>query len=121
MLLVDARAGLSEVHGIGLIAQEFIPKGTRIWTFQEGFDLVIPEDELSELSEPARDQVIWYAYYEKSTKEYILSSDDDRFTNHSDTPNSTNIGEDTYAIVDIEPGVEITWDYLPHLKDEGEL
>ena len=39
MLLVDARAGLSEVHGIGLIAQEFIPRGTRIWTFQEGFDL----------------------------------------------------------------------------------
>ena len=121
MLLVDARAGISEVHGIGLIAQEFIPRGTRIWTFQEGFDLVIPEDELSELSEPARDQVIWYAYYEKSTKEYILSSDDDRFTNHSDTPNSANIGDDTYAIVDIEPGTEITWDYLPHLKDEGEL
>ena len=121
MLLVDARAGLSKVHGIGLIAQQFIPKGTCIWKFQEGFDLVIPEYEISRLSDPARDQVIWYAYYEKSTQEYILSSDDDRLTNHSDTPNSANIGEETYAIVDIQPGEEITWDYLPHLKDEGDL
>ena len=47
MLLVDARAGLSEIHGIGLIAQEFIPKGTCIWKFQEGFDLAIPEEEIS--------------------------------------------------------------------------
>ena len=121
MLLVDARAGLSEIHGIGLIAHEFIPKGTCIWKFQEGFDLAIPEEEISKLSGPARDQVIWYAYYEKSTEEYILSSDDDRFTNHSDTPNSANLGEETYAIVDIHPGVEITWDYFPHLKDAGEL
>ena len=121
MLLVNARAGLSEIHGIGLIAKEFIPKGTLIWRFQEGFDLVISEEEMSKLSGPARDQVIWYAYYDKVDKEYILSSDDDRFTNHSDTPNSANIGDDTYAIVDIEPGTEITWDYLPHLKDEGEL
>ena len=121
MLLVNARAGLSEIHGIGLIAKEFIHKGTLIWRFQEGFDLVISEEEMSKLSGPARDQVIWYAYYDKVDKEYILSSDDDRFTNHSDTPNSVNDGEETRVIVDIHPGMEITWDYSSHLKDEGDL
>ena len=33
MLLVDARAGISKIHGIGLFAYEFIPKGTHVWMF----------------------------------------------------------------------------------------
>ena len=113
MLLVNARAGQSSIHGIGLIAQELIPKGTTIWTFKEGFDLVIPEQDLPLLSTAARDQVIWYAYYEEDLESYILSSDDDRFTNHSDTPNTANKGDDTYALVDIHPGTELTCDYRP--------
>ena len=51
MLLVNARADCSRIHGIGLIAQEFIPKGTRIWRFQPGFDLLIGAAELRSLSQ----------------------------------------------------------------------
>jgi uncharacterized protein len=111
MLLVNARAGLSDIHGIGLIAQEFIPKGARIWTFKEGFDLVIPKQDLQLLSSAARDQVIWYAYYDYDLEAYILSSDDDRFTNHSENPNTANEDDYTYALIDIYPSTEITWDY----------
>jgi SET domain-containing protein len=118
MLLVNARAGQSKIHGIGLIAQEFIPKGTKIWTFCDKFDLVISEDDMAKLSGPARDQVIWYAYYDPELRVYVLSSDDDRFTNHSDEPNTENIGEDTFASVDIPAGTEITWDYRLWLSDD---
>lgn len=38
MLHVRARAGASKVHGVGLIAQEFIATGSRIWEFVPGFD-----------------------------------------------------------------------------------
>jgi uncharacterized protein len=110
--LIDARAGVSQIHGIGLIAHVFIPCGTRVWVLQPGFDLILTETEVSTLSEPARNQVFWYAYFDPHRKVYILSSDDDRFTNHSDEPNTANEGDDvTYALRDIQAGEEITWDY----------
>lgn len=113
MLLVNAKAGPSKIHGLGLIAQEFIPKGTRIWVFQPGFDLVISEEYLQQLSETSQSQVRHYAFYDSQIRSYILSSDDDRFTNHSDDPNTQNDGNYTYAVRDIAPGEEITWDYRP--------
>jgi len=115
MLLVNARAGMSSIHGYGLIAQEFIPRGTIIWRFQPGFDVVIPEAEIERLSPAARDQVLYYAYFDKQNHSFILSSDDDRFTNHSDEPNSTSKahcdGDFVVAIRDIQPGEEITINY----------
>ncbi len=113
MLLVNARVGISNIHGLGLIAQEFIPKGTRIWQFQPGFDLMIGEAELSELSLTAQQQVRHYAFFDPVRRSYVLSGDDDRFTNHSDNSNTLEQGGyDSYAIRDIQPGEEITWNYF---------
>jgi len=113
MLLVNARAGVSAIHGIGLIAREFIPRGARVWELRPGFDLVLSEQQVRELSVAAREQVFWYAYYDPARRVYVLSSDDDRFTNHADDPNTANDGEVTFATRDIQPGEEITWDYRP--------
>jgi hypothetical protein len=52
-LLINAKAGPSLVHGIGLIAQEFIPKGAKVWQFMPEFDLLISEDSLDRLSPAA--------------------------------------------------------------------
>ncbi len=116
MLLVNARAGVSKIHGIGLIAQEFIPKGTRIWRFQSGFDLMLSEEQLQPLSAPAQQHVRYYAFYDPEKRAYVLSGDDDRFTNHSDEPNTENVytgaGDfETSASRDIQAGEEITWNY----------
>ncbi len=129
MLLVRARAGISKIHGIGLIAQEFISRGTRVWGFEPGFDLVFTTEKLLSLSTATQDQVLWYAYYDPSKQLYVLSSDDDRFTNHSSDPNTQDEEHWTYAasyaIRDIQPGEEITWDYRPwgganFMRDLGE-
>lgn len=111
MLLVNARAGASRIHGIGLIAQEPIRCGTTIWRFEPGFDLELRETDLQRLSSAARDQVHHYAYYDRSTQCYRLSSDDDRFTNRSDSPNTRLRGPGACAEHDIKPGEEITIDY----------
>lgn len=58
MLLVNARAGVSKIHGFGLIAQEFIPKGKYVWEFRENFDLTFSSLELRNLSQPALEQVL---------------------------------------------------------------
>lgn len=111
MLLIKARAGPSKIHGLGLIAKEFIPKGTVMWKFKAGFDVEIPESLLPELSPNAQDQIEYYAYFHEELRTYVLSSDDDRFTNHSDDPNTAARHDVMIAIRDIAEGEEITSDY----------
>lgn len=111
MLLVNAQAGVSAIHGIGLIAREFIPHGTRVWELRPGFDLLLSEAEVNALSPATRQQVAWYAYWDPSRRLFVLSGDDDRFTNHSADPNTAIDGDSTYATRDIRPGEEVTWDY----------
>lgn len=117
MLLVKTKIGQSNISGIGVFADEFIPKGTVIWRFQEGFDQMIEKSELEKLSPPAKQQFLNYAYFDLKTQKYILAFDDSRFFNHSETPNCDEAdlpGElvtVTIAGRDIAIGEEITDDY----------
>ena len=124
MLLVNASAGPSELHGTGLIAREFIPCGTKIWTLNPNFDLLLSEEEFQTLSPAAQQQVRYYAYYCLRQHRYVLSADDDRFTNHSDAPNTRDFGEYTIAVKNINPGEEITANYveigITEFKGNGE-
>jgi hypothetical protein len=113
MLLVDARAGVSPIQGIGLFAHEFIPQGTPIWVLQPGFDLFFSEEEMQALPPPAQRQARRYSYFDPAYNSYILASDDSRFCNHADDPNTLDTGDTLYAARDIHPGEEITWDYRP--------
>jgi uncharacterized protein len=111
MLLVRAKAGPSHIHGLGLIAREFITAGTVVWRFMPRFDVLIRERDMPRLSETARNQVEHYAYFHTDTRTFVLSSDDDRFTNHSDDPNTRPMGDSAVAVRVIRPGEEITSDY----------
>jgi len=111
MLLVNARCGPSTIHGLGLIAQEFIPAGQHVWLIHCGFDVILTEVEFLALSLPARQQVCNYAYFCLVQRVFVLSSDDDRFTNHSEQPNIQFEGGMAVAIRDILAGEEITGDY----------
>jgi SET domain-containing protein len=111
MLLVKAEAAPSRIHGLGLIAREWIPAGTAVWRFTPGFDVLIRERDLRSLSEAARAYVRHYAYFHAASRSYVLSSDHDRFTNHADDPNTRPVGDRTVAVRDIGPGEEITSDY----------
>ena len=117
MLQVHARVGVSTIHGLGLFATEFIPSGTTIMEFRIGFDIEIPESSLEMLSSPAQQQLLHYAEYVAAQRLFILSGDDDRFTNHSDAPNTCRRDVDgqrypvVYATRDILAGEEITCDY----------
>lgn len=117
MLLVKTKLGLSKIHGIGLFAAEFIPKGTITWKFIPGFDLEFSPHELAQLPPPSREQVLKYSYTHKKTGKYMLAGDDARFVNHSDAPNivagHSDIREEGTDIAarDIQEGEELTIDY----------
>lgn len=111
MLLVNASAGPSRIHGTGLIANERISAGSVIWVLKPGFDLVLTKRELDELSPPAQKQIRKFIYIDVDTDKYILCSDDAKYMNHSDSPNTSTQGQQTVALCDIEPGTELTGDY----------
>jgi hypothetical protein len=93
---------------------EFIAKGTPVWKFQEGFDVLISEDEFSRLSIPAQEQVLHYCYFNSTISRYVLCSDDARFFNHSDEANVNSDSDDSHidtATRDIQAGEELTQDY----------
>ena len=111
MLLVDAHVGVSEIHGLGLISGQIISAGTTIWQFQPGFDVAVTEAEYGNLPPNARRAIDYYSYHCKIAGMHVLSSDDDRFTNHSADPNSIFVDGVTIAVRDIQPGEEVTMNY----------
>jgi SET domain-containing protein len=111
MLLIKARRGPSSIDGFGLIAQEFIPKGTTMWVFQPNFDQEISEQTFDNFPSVARDYLRTFAYFNTKRKVWILSGDDDRFTNHSDNPNTIDEDMSVIAARDIQIGEEITSNY----------
>jgi len=122
MLLVKTKLGLSKISGIGLFADQFIPKDTIIWKFTEGVDVKITDEKLQELEkEYPLDDLKKYLYRSKSSNLHILCGDDGRFINHAYEPNTTDTSEDdegfTIASRDIQPGEEITSDYHGFDKD----
>lgn len=111
MLRVNARVGPSQIHGSGLIARELIPLGTVVWRFQPGFDVLLPATLLEALPTAVREQVQYWSFHHTKTDVYVMSSDDDRFTNHADEPNTRVDDDCTIAVRDIHPGEEITNNY----------
>ncbi len=123
MLMVKTRLGPSKIHGIGLFADQFIPKGTTTWMYAPGFDLRIEPDDLLKLSESARKMFWQYAYVDKYNSHYILCFDDERFINHSDKPNIIQKRKDgelegiEVADRDIQLGEELLVNYYDFDKD----
>ena len=111
MVLVNASRGKSRIPGKGLIARELIRAGTVVWELQPGFDVVLTRAQFEELNPNSRDQVGRYIYTDVATGNYILCSDDAKYMNHSDTPNTRTEWHQTIAIADIQPGEEITCNY----------
>ncbi|MDX1674239.1 MAG: SET domain-containing protein [Longimicrobiales bacterium] len=117
MLLVRTVRKQSEIHGLGLFADQFIPAGTPTWRFTPGVDTAIHPELLDRIPGPARGQFLTYAYLDIRTGLYVLCADDARFMNHSDDPpvrgdydEEPVFGTDI-AVRDIEPGEELTCDY----------
>lgn len=117
MLLVKTKIGLSKINGIGLFANELIPKDTWIWRFKKGFDIRVDEKYPNNLQEPAKSYFMRYAYQTPKTLNWVLCADDGRFFNHSNSANTHCVedpeDEDTAnaASRDIQIGEELTVDY----------
>jgi uncharacterized protein len=132
MLTIKASVKQSKVEGIGLFADEKIPKGTITWKFNPRFDLVFSEAEVEKMSQQQKDFLDKYAFMSIRQGKWVLPSDDSRFTNHSINNNIDTVdlpGEiETAGMAnrDIEVGDEIlvnyrTFDSFDEKSDEDYL
>lgn len=113
MLLVKTFLDKSKIQGIGLFADEFIPKGTLIWKFVPGFDFALKKEELNKLPKIAKSWVLHYGYYNENEGGHIICVDNGRFMNHSKNSNTSDTDiAGTIAIKDISKGEEITCNYF---------
>lgn len=102
----------SSIQGRGLFAAEFIPRGTVVWTLDEG-ERRLTLEELQAL--PEEEQI--YAYQHEDT--FIITSDNSKYWNHSCDPTTNGLGDTAMiAMRDIQPGEEITYDYATSEIDE---
>jgi len=115
MLLVKAFAQASALHGLGVFAVEFVPKGTPIWRFESGFDRAFTPEQFAGLPPLAQAHLRQHAYPDAAGN-WILSGDLTIFMNHSSPPNTgappgAPEPVTTVALRDIQAGEELTCDY----------
>lgn len=127
MYLVKTKLAPSALHGLGVFAEEFIPKGTVVWQFDPTLDHVFTEEEIASLPVMTQEYIRHHGYFSQHLGKQVMPFDNERFTNHSTNP---TVGEDvtrkaelepvSVALRDINPGEEITVDYRaiegPHRK-----
>lgn len=116
MLLVRTVVRESRIHGLGVFADQPIGKGEAVWAFEPLLDRVIPVAELGRMPAHVADYLETYCEYFPETEVLVLSGDNDRFTNHSDDPNTVVVlpnGPEARVVAarDIAAGEEITCDY----------
>jgi SET domain-containing protein len=117
MLTVKTRLGPSDIAGMGLFADQAIPKGTVTWRFMPGLDRLLTEDEMNALPEPARSSLLDHTYRDAASGLFVLCADNARFMNHAEDPNTAGVHEpcaiEGYDVAtrDIAAGEELTCDY----------
>ena len=119
-MLVRTTVHPSEVHGLGLFADEFILEGTVVWRFDQRVDRRYDESQLAALPKEDQERLRTFCYLNPRTRLYVYCGDNARYINHADQPNTKDLGFEegvfegegiTVAARDIEPGEEILSDY----------
>lgn len=114
MLIVSTYVAPSAIEGLGVFASEFIERGRLFWSLNPKFDIFIQQSEIQGFPPHMQDFVARYGYpHLEMPGVVIVDSDNGRFMNHSDQPNTDfRIFDKGYALVDIAPGDEITCNYF---------
>jgi hypothetical protein len=102
---------INEDIGYGVVATEFIPRGTIVWVRDE-LDRRLSKEQFQSLGPLYEESLLKYLYVD-STDMYVLCWDIARYINHSCESTCLPAGFDGFevAVRDIHPGEELTDDY----------
>ena len=127
MLTIRASVKPSKIEGLGLFADEKIPKGTVVWKYDKRFDIAFDPDEVERFPDIQKNLINRYAYLSIESNKYIYCTDDGRFMNHSsikynieDRPSPNEEEASCVANRDIDVGEEILINYRTFDKADVE-
>lgn len=115
MMTVRTELKISDLHGLGCFALEDIPKGTKVWEFNELIDSVIPKEFFDNSPKFYQDYLLFFAEYEDGY--FVLCGDNGKFWNHSEDANLKLISLPetdewfVFATKEIKKGEELLYDY----------
>jgi hypothetical protein len=112
MLLVKTVIKPSPIHGLGVFVDDFIPIRTKVGLWMPDFDRAFETAQFEGFPEVVQKYVRHYGYRDSRTGLWHLNSDNMRFFNHSDNPNTIDDDEgQDWAKRDILTGEELTCNY----------
>jgi len=101
---------ISNEIGYGVVAREFIPKGTITWALDK-LDREFTPIEIQSLDSIYQDILDFYTF-RNNNGNFVLCWDNGRYVNHSFNSNCLSTAYDfEIAIRDIQPGEQLTDDY----------
>jgi hypothetical protein len=101
---------ISEEKGYGVVAKQFIPKGTITWV-QDSLDMIFDKTMLAELGPNYAPIIDTYSFRDNQGN-FVLCWDLAKYVNHSFNSNCLSTPYNfEIAIRDIHPGEELTDDY----------
>jgi SET domain-containing protein len=118
MLVIKTFIDKSPIHGIGLFAAEDVPEGTIVWTFNPRIDSIIRKDEIGDVPEHVREFLTKYSWTD-SDGHFRIGVDNDRFINHSSTPNTVFLTE-SYTFIASNYGTYSESEYAKSLTRKSE-
>ena len=117
MMRVKTYLDKTDRGDLGLFAAQNIAEGTIVWVFDSSLERVFSNSWLETMPQQTREYIKKYAYQTKLNGSdtdtlWVLCLDDNKFLNHSDTPNLEDFEDHSVAIRDIKQGEELTCDYF---------
>ena len=114
MLQIKTKIKKSRIHGMGLFADQFIPKGATTWEYTSSIDPSFTLKTVKSLPQKSRDFLLYYTYLDKKLNKLVLCSDNQKYINHTRNKKLENISATTrkdVAARDIKAGEEMLCDY----------
>jgi SET domain-containing protein len=106
----------SDLHGVGLFADEDIKQGQLIYTASPLLDLNITQEQFDNLDQKEKDEILWWGFFDRPSQMWHVDFDVSKFINHSDnatvTQDDSHEGAYLVAVHDVQPGEELTQNYL---------
>lgn len=122
MIHISYKLLASELHGVGLFANEDIKSGQLIYTASPLLDLNIPQDQFNGLDQREKDEILWWGFFDQPSQMWHVDFDVSKFINHSydATVTQDQSHDEAYLIAsrDIRSGEELTQNYLEFESEE---
>ena len=122
MIHIQYALKTSDLHGIGLFADEHVTKGQLIYTASPLLDINITQEQFDNLSQNEKDEIRRWGFFDEPSQKWHVDFDVSKFINHayraSVTQDSSHDEAYLVAARDIEVGEELTQNYLEFESEE---